>query len=129
MRKCIAIDLDGTLSESTTDGSIGNPIKAMVDRVKSWNQDGLEVVIFTARAGDTSEVRKIESWLKNHQLPALNITNVKDSGMVEIWDNLAIRVANDKGDVCGECNSHRKREKSISSKYNDSHLRVIETDC
>ncbi|MBU1665954.1 MAG: hypothetical protein KKG92_11225 [Gammaproteobacteria bacterium] len=130
MDKCIAVDLDGTLARTTRDGSIGAPIKAMADRVKGWNKDGLSVVVFTARAGDPIEVRKIQAWLKQHGLPELDVTHIKDASMVEIWDNRAVRVKTDSGDVCGGCNSNRLAVKSISAKYMaGGDLDAIQTDC
>ncbi|WP_370206837.1 hypothetical protein ABMY59_17020 [Escherichia coli] len=32
------------------------------------------------------------------------VTNVKDSGMVELWDDRAIRVIRNTGSVCAGCN-------------------------
>lgn len=107
MPKAIAVDLDGTLSKTTTDGSIGLPIKAMVDRVNDWHNAGREVVIFTAR-GD-GQRRLVEAWLKSNGLPALNVTNVKDADMSEFWDNRAVRVEPDTGNVCSGCGKALKK--------------------
>ena len=101
MPKIIAVDLDGTLAKTTTDGTIGSPIKAMVDRVNEWHNAGREVVIFTAR-GD-AQYRNIQAWLKNNGMPSLNVTNVKDAEMSEFWDNRAVHVEADTGNVCPGC--------------------------
>ncbi len=48
----IAVDIDGTLAMQEPgpwDGSIGAPIPAMVERVKTWLAEGKEVRIYTAR--------------------------------------------------------------------------------
>lgn len=117
MNKCIAVDLDGTLSKSTNDGSIGAPVKAMVDRVKGWHGAGLTVVIFTVRAASDSGLRAVSNWLKQHGLPELHVTNVKDGEMVEFWDNRSIRIETDTGEICSRCDSARKNASSISKDY------------
>lgn len=125
MSKFIAVDLDGTLAESTTDGSIGKPVKAMADRVKGWTKDGLSVVIFTARGGSADQISRIKAWLKQHELPDLDVTNIKEVEMVEFWDNKAVRVEVDSGEVCKTCDSFRKNADSISKKYSGR----FTTDC
>ena len=49
----IGVDLDGTLAKygSWNGGQIGDPIPLMVERVKQWIAEGVEVRIFTARVG------------------------------------------------------------------------------
>ena len=54
----IGIDFDGTLSEwgegTSNPGDVlttGDPIPAMIDRVKGWIAEGKQVRIFTARVG------------------------------------------------------------------------------
>lgn len=126
--KCIAVELDGTLSKTTSDGSIGAPVQAMLDRVKAWTEDGLVVVLFTARAGNDHEIKRIRSWLGQYGLPNdLEITNIKGEDMVEIWDSKSIRVEVDTGDVCKTCNSTRKKTGSISAKH--SVRDDFKTDC
>lgn len=120
MPKIIAVDLDGTLSKTTTDGSIGDPIKAMVDRVNAWHDAGREVVVFTAR-GDT-EWRNVDVWLQKNELPALNVTNVKSAEFSEFWDNRAIRVVKDTGEVCSKCESAAKKSLNHSANF-------TRTDC
>lgn len=115
MPKIIAVDLDGTLSKTTTDGSIGDPIKAMVDRVNAWHDAGREMVIFTAR--DIAEWRKVDAWLKQNGLPVLNVTNIKSAEFSEIWDNRAIRVATDSGEPCSKCVSAAKKSLNHSADF------------
>ena len=107
MTKIIAVDLDGTLAKTTNDGSIGEPVKNMVDRIKNWHDAGREVVIFTARGSD--QHRTIDAWMQKHGMPILNVTNVKSAEFSEIWDNRAIRVAQDTGEVCSKCASASKK--------------------
>lgn len=116
----IGVDLDGTLAEY--DGwkgptHIGNPICSMVERVKAWRAEGRHVRIFTARAwpigtidvlSPTVEaaervksasvaVSAIEAWCELHVGERLPVTCVKDYGMVELWDDRAVRVLPNTG--------------------------------
>lgn len=122
MPKIIAVDLDGTLAKTTSDGSIGDPIKAMVDRIKDWHDAGREVVIFTARS--ETEHRKIDRWLQQNGLPMLNVTNIKSPEFAEIWDNRAVRVEKDTGEICSKCLSAAKKSENHSANFCQ-----IKTDC
>jgi hypothetical protein len=116
----IGVDLDGTLAHY--DGwrgveHIGEPVPAMVERVKAWRAEGREVRIFTARvdggaaalaAGnphgqhfrDVAAVRgHIEAWCLRHIGEVLPVTNVKDYAMLELWDDRCVQV---------ECNTGRR---------------------
>lgn len=105
MGKWIGVDLDGTLAEYH--GSMGTGIgpvnKTMLGRVKEWTEAGREVRVFTARAGDRSQIPAVKEWLRQHGLGDLAITNVKDFDMVELWDDKAIRVKRNTGHACGGC--------------------------
>ena len=104
----MGVDLDGTLAYY--DGwvgptHIGAPIPDMVERVKAWRKEGREVRIFTARvaednpgAGPNPEVvASIEAWCEEVFGEVLPVTNVKDYGMVELWDDRAITVEQNTG--------------------------------
>lgn len=96
----IAVDLDGTLAKD--DGwqgisHIGEPVPAMLARVKEWIGRGKNVVIFTARANDKAAIPYIEEWLKANGIGGLKITNVKTGDIDEIWDNIAVRVEKNTG--------------------------------
>lgn len=107
----IGVDLDGTLALYTGwqgVDHIGDPIPPMVDRVKQWLNEGREVRIFTARMhghgmpliGSDSTVdvvTPIERWCREHIGRVLPITNVKDFGMVELWDDRAVQVEPNTG--------------------------------
>lgn len=107
----IGVDLDGTLAvyggwkplisnnEARRQGLIGEPVPAMLDRVKKWVAEGTEVRIFTARIcdGDPETVRQIEDWSETHVGARLKVTNVKDYAMVELWDDRAIQVEKNTG--------------------------------
>ncbi|MEL5512364.1 hypothetical protein PTR77_08535 [Serratia bockelmannii] len=118
----IGVDLDGTLAEYRPgQGSrIGKPIKAMVNRINNWVSEGQEVRIFTARAATRYGASEVVSWLEDHNLPALTVTNAKDSELTQIWDDKAIRVTKNTGKVCSGCGKGH----SLTSECDD-----IFTDC
>jgi len=100
----IGVDLDGVLAKSDVEdltfsyARIGEPIWEMVNRVKLWISEGKTVKIFTARVeGGEDAEWCIWRWLVKVGLPDLEITNIKDSGMVELWDDLAVNVVLNTG--------------------------------
>jgi len=112
----IGVDLDGTLARYdgwNREDHIGSPIPLMVDRVKLWLAQGIKVRIFTARVtqdsnGSMSQVRDvhnvrtaIEQWCLEHVGAVLPITNVKDFGMVELWDDRCVQVIPNTGERVG----------------------------
>ena len=118
MNGWIGVDLDGTLARY--DGwkgieHIGEPIAPMVERVKRWLAQGVDVRIFTARVdggevavsmGDKNGVahrdvpmvrHHIEQWCLRNIGRVLAITNVKDYGMLELWDDRVVQVIPNTG--------------------------------
>ena len=100
MNGWIGVDLDGTLA--LYDGwkgvdDIGAPIPLMLDRVRAWLAEGMDVRIFTARACFPDGIPPILAWLDANGLPPLPITNVKDTYMVELWDDRAVQVETNTG--------------------------------
>lgn len=107
------MDLDGTLAhyEGWGDGSIGKPIPKMVDLVKGFLASGQTVKIFTARmhavgAHDLStgltitreEIEgQIKSWCREHIGQELEVTNVKDFGMITLYDDRCVQVIPNTG--------------------------------
>lgn len=104
------VDLDGTLAQY--DGwrgpdHIGDPIPSMVARVRRWLEQGREVRIFTARchvdgrADRTREqvVTAIEVWCERHIGQKLPVTNVKDFGMIQLWDDRCVAIIPNTGVV------------------------------
>ena len=94
------VDLDGTLAEY--DGwkgkeNIGRVIPKMLDRIKAWDEAGIKVKIFTARAADPESVPFIKTWLEENGIGQLEITNVKDMFMEELWDDRAVQVLENTG--------------------------------
>lgn len=103
----IGVDLDRTLAYYDAWRGlthIGRPVPKMLARVQNWVRDGREVKIFTARFslpdGPEKEelVQAIHAWLAEHNLPPLEITNVKDFSCIEIWDDIAVQVQPNTGE-------------------------------
>jgi len=98
----IGVDLDGTLAKYTGykgATKIGEPVPKMVARIRRWVGHGKKVKIFTARADDEKSVNAIKKWLKDNELPDLEITNLKDHHMIELWDDKAVSVKKNTGEV------------------------------
>ena len=98
----IGVDLDGTLAkydEWRGETHIGEPIPLMVDRVKKWLSEGVQVKIFTARAtSKNAEVHmSIQKWCITHIGVPLMITSSKDYGMIELWDDRCVQVIPNTG--------------------------------
>lgn len=101
----IGVDLDGTLAHDLSNGSenkglgeIGSPIKPMLNRLKKWIAEGKTVKIFTARASSSRQIAMVKKWLFKHGLPDLEVTNVKDLRMIELWDDRCVQVMTNLGE-------------------------------
>jgi len=95
MNGWIGVDLDGTLAHYEHGKSmkhIGAPVTAMAIRVRTWLAEGRQIRIFTARASVPSLVKPVEDWCLAHFGVRLPVTNVKDFGMIELWDDRCIQV-------------------------------------
>lgn len=98
----IGVDLDGTLAYYNGwkgKSRIGKPITRLVGMIRTAISMGFEVRIFTARAADPDAIIYIRRWLVDAGLPELVITNQKDLGCVEIWDDRAVRIERNHG-IC-----------------------------
>ena len=98
----IGVDLDGTLARSDTLFSlnrIGDPVPKMLDRVKTMIACGTRVKIFTARASDPDQIQLIKAWLRENEIPNLEVTNVKDYDMIRLYDDRAVQVIANTGDI------------------------------
>ena len=104
-KECYAVDLDGTLAEYTGwqgNEFIGKAIPSMISMIKQWIQDGIEVIIFTARATDPKNIPAIEKWLERNDLPKLKITNIKTPDIARIYDDRAVQVRKNTGELLGD---------------------------
>jgi hypothetical protein len=101
----IGVDLDGTLARdlgSARWDDIGSPIEPMLNRVKRWIAEGRTVKIFTARASSPRQVMAVKEWLVSCGLPDLEVTNVKDLHMIELWDDRCVQVTTNLGEPVGK---------------------------
>lgn len=109
-RGWIGVDFDGTLAEYDRWRGVehcGAPIPLMVARVKEWLAAGNEVKIFTARVYSDGTPKRdadvmiartaIAQWCLEHIGQVLEITNIKDFGMIELWDDRAVSVMKNTG--------------------------------
>jgi hypothetical protein len=83
----------------------------MVQRVRQFLREGWDVRIFTARvyqdgtpesAAAAALAREaIEVWCERHVGRRLPVTNLKDTRMVELWDDRAVQVEPNTGRILG----------------------------
>ena len=121
-RGWIGVDLDGTLAEYhgwKGIEHIGSPVPAMLARVKTWLEQGIEVRVFTARVCCPSKrriaTRAIGDWCERNGLPRLAVTNAKDFQMIELWDDRAVRVETNVGRRTDERAAARPRRRQRRS--------------
>jgi len=120
----IGVDLDGTLARDLGSGrgdEIGSPIEPMLARVKRWIAEGRTVKIFTARASSPRQVMAVKAWLASVGLPDLEVTNVKDQRMIELWDDRCVQVTTNLGEPIGaKLKLHRHRQPTRMARAEES---------
>jgi hypothetical protein len=103
----IGFDLDGTLAYYEKGGSmekVGPPIPKMMSLLRSYMLRGYTVKIFTARANEERNVKIVQEWLNDHGIGELEITCIKDPGMQILFDDRAVQVTRNEGDILGDIN-------------------------
>lgn len=105
---CIAVDFDGTLA-SDEKGFVGisvcgEPIPAMVERVKRWHAAGHEIYIFSARFSnehnDAIHAKYfVGEWCKKHLGFLPKMSGVKLGCFDVIVDDRAYHVTKNKGEI------------------------------
>lgn len=112
----IGVDLDGTAAiYNHGDGiaGIGAPIPKMIERIRTWIAQGIEVRIVTARVASCNQTNEggivdnpafaeaqrkmIEEWTVVHIGKRLRVTAQKDFQMVQLWDDRAVQVISNTG--------------------------------
>ena len=102
----IGVDLDGTLAHY--DGwkgpdHIGDPVPLMAARVKDWLAKGEEVRVVTARMGDPATAaifcEAFAKWSREHFGVVLPVTASKDFRMTVLYDDRAVRVEQNTGEI------------------------------
>jgi hypothetical protein len=110
------VDFDGTLvKENTTKWN--EPVMPMVEMVQKWLADGEEVIIFTARGWQSD----VALFCQKYFGQILPITNVKECGMAEWYDDRCIVVERDTGRILDPFklekeNAELKKELTIRKK-------------
>lgn len=111
----VGVDFDGTLAIGHAWPGLGDPVPAMVARIKHWRAQGIEVRIITARAAfygpeyeNTRMVQlaSIREWCATHIGELLPVQAHKDYHLIELWDDRAVRVVLDTGQPC--CDQHMR---------------------
>jgi hypothetical protein len=120
----IGVDLDGTLAhdlgnkcENRCLEQIGSPIKPMLNRLRKWIAEGKTVKIFTARASSPKQVVMIKKWLASYGLPDLEVTNVKDLRMVELWDDRCVQVMTNLGEPIDKNAAFKRGRQAVTRSF------------
>lgn len=96
----VGVDLDGTLAccdKWRGAEHIGPAIPEMLERVHGWLAEGKTVKIFTARASCPGQIPFVKRWLEEHGIGHLEVTNIKDYRMIELWDDRCVQVVPNTG--------------------------------
>ena len=88
------VDFDGTICDDRN----GDPIWAMIAKVRLEERRGFTFKIFTARDLNPGNVLYIEGWCQEYLGHVLEITNSKDVHMLECWDDRARQVDRNTGE-------------------------------
>lgn len=81
-RSWFGVDYDYTLVDSS-----GHEITKMVQKVQKALDEGKDVRIFTARLSNPKALREVREFCREQFGYELPITDKKDPGMVELWDD------------------------------------------
>lgn len=104
----VAFDLDGTAAHY--DGwkgitHISDPIPKTIAHILAYINAGVTVKFLTARVATEDEEEKqlaintIQAWSKQHIGHVLDATCIKDRHMIRLYDDRAVRVAENTGEV------------------------------
>jgi broad specificity phosphatase PhoE len=123
----IGVDLDKTLAQAEEFKGplvIGEPVPAMLERVKTWLEEGERVKIFTARVAEDPGgkiAQAIQDWTERHLGRRLEVTNEKDKYCKKIVDDIAEGVVPNKGVSKGDPVTDRARlEEWVAGPPSDS---------
>lgn len=105
----VGVDFDGCLAYCTTcNDALGEPVPKMLRRVKTLLAAGFRVKIFTARVDGenppghptTEQCRELlKQWCVKHIGQELEITNRKDCYMIALYDDRAVGIETDTGNL------------------------------
>jgi len=104
----IGFDLDKTLAvydEFKGEDHIGAPIPKTVELVKQYLAQGTIVKIFTARASEPNPTKLVRAlaaiakWSQEVFGTSLPVTCIKDYGCVRIYDDRAVQIQENTGEL------------------------------
>ncbi|MGQ5525525.1 hypothetical protein ACUHMQ_20030 [Chitinimonas sp. PSY-7] len=104
MSKWIGVELEGTLARYNDrfPNQIGEPVNAMLLRVRGWLNEGKTVKILSHRAKAGSSNYEVTSWLRDQGLSMLEVVPM-DKDMQSFWGARAVRVELNDGKLCNGC--------------------------
>ena len=106
--KWVGFDFDGTLFKREKGDDIktvGDPIYRMLELVKTYLTAGIKVKIFTARVSvdDPADVQLqtelVQSACKQYLGQVLEVTCIKDVACLKIYDDIAVQVITNTGQL------------------------------
>ncbi len=120
----IGIDLDGTLARDDNRPwpEVGEPVPAMMERLKRYLADGYEVRIVTARAAKPELIPAVEEWLEKQGIGGLQVTNEKDMDMIMLFDDRVVQVIPNTGVIVGTRQFAEESMKSMKDSFDIFHL-------
>lgn len=104
----VGFDFDGTLAVYDRwrgDEHLGKPVELMVHRVQNYIERGYTCKVFTTRVAeeegrDVARCRRlIEDWTEAHIGTRLEVTNIKDKGMLQLFDDRCVQVIKNTGKI------------------------------
>lgn len=123
----IGVDLDGTLVEYhgwVASDHLGAPVMPMVERIRQWLSEGVDVRIITARVGPNQypdpegcirlSTEAINAFCLEYFGRALPLTSTKDRFMFELWDDRCVCVERNTGRILGRNVEADQTKDSIS---------------
>lgn len=112
-------DFDGTLCTYDTGmwPKLGEPVPEMVNLVKQMLAEGREVRIVTARSNFRTQIDAIKDWLEANGLPRLEVTDKKDYEMICLYDDRAIQVIKNTGQIAVEEAYNRGHDEGYNEGY------------
>lgn len=104
MSKWIGVELEGTLAEYNDrfPNQIGEPVNAMLLRVKGWLNEGKTVKVLSHRAKAGSSNYEVNRWLREQGLGMLEVVPL-EKDMQSFWGARAVRVELNDGKLCNGC--------------------------
>lgn len=96
----LGVEFDGVLAQVQAGERLpqpGDPVPAMLNRVRQWLMVGIDVRVFSNRAADPDQLTVVENWLAANGL-SLPVTCEKDFQMSVFYDARAVHVIHNSGE-------------------------------